>query len=180
MTLTNPTIADDAIQAYLDAEFDSFGEPGERDVEDSRIMVVDDDERIATLMSRVLERDGFRHVTTAGDGQRAVDIVLDRPPDVVVLDVHLPRLDGFEVLREILRHDAQIGRVTGVVAVSGDASPDTCQTMLWAGADDFIPRPFANAEFALRVRRIAERTRALRRAMGYAQLLDGHLPDAPS
>ena len=104
--------------------------------------------------------------------------MFDHPPDVVVLDVHLPRLDGFEVLREIVRHDGEVGRVTGVVAVSGDATPVTCQTMLSAGADDFISRPFENGEFALRVRRIAHRTRALRRALGYARLLEGHLRDA--
>ena len=174
MTLLNlhaPQWVDDD----LEYELDPLAESLELGVEDSRIMVVDDDPRVALLMSRLLERDGFRHVLIVGDGQQAVDTVLDHPPDVVVLDVHLPRLDGFEVLREIVRHDGDIGRVTGVIAVSGDADPVTCQTMLSAGADDFIPRPFENGEFALRVRRIAHRTRALRRALGYARLLEGHL-----
>jgi len=49
--------------------------------------------------------------------------------------------------------------------------------MMNAGADDFISRPFESGEFALRVRRIAHRTRALRRALGYARLLEGHLRD---
>jgi CheY-like chemotaxis protein len=176
MTLLN-LHAPEWFEDDLEYELDPLAESLELGVEDSRIMVVDDDPRVALLMSRLLERDGFRHVLTVADGQQAVNTVLDHPPDVVVLDVHLPRLDGFEVLREIVRHDGDIGRVTGVVAVSGDADPVTCQTMLSAGADDFIARPFENGEFALRVRRIAHRTRALRRALGYARLLDGHLRD---
>jgi DNA-binding response OmpR family regulator len=175
MTLANATTHLEITDDGLDDEFDGLVETLEPVVEDSRILVVDDDARMAILMCRLLERDGFRHVVAAGDGQRALEILFDHPPDVVVLDVHLPRLDGFEVLREILRHDLEIGRVTGIVATSGDTAPSTCQTMLWAGADDFISRPFANAEFALRVRRIAQRTRALRRALGHARLLEGRL-----
>ncbi len=177
MTLLNVDTDLSSVEDTLEDELDPNADSLELRVEDSRIMVVDDDPRVALLMSRLLEREGFRHVVTVEDGRRAVDIVLDHPPDVVVLDVHLPGLDGFEVLREIVRHDGVIGRVTGVVAVSGDASPTTCQTMLCAGADDFISRPFANGEFALRVRQIAHRTRSLRRALGYVRLLDGNLHD---
>jgi DNA-binding response OmpR family regulator len=166
------------IEESVEDELDPLSDSLELRVDDSRIMIVDDEARVALLMSRLLERDGFRHIVTVDDGQKAVDAIFDRPPDVVVLDVHLPRLDGFEVLREIVRHDREIGRVTGVLAVSGDVDPDTCQTMLDAGADDFISRPFENGEFALRVRRIAHRTRALRRALGYVRLLEGRLHDA--
>lgn len=174
MTAANIMAVADVLDDYVDTDFD------ERDyvevtVEDSRIMVVDDDAGVATLMCRLLERDGFRHVVTVGDGHRALEIVLEHAPDIVVLDVHLPRLDGFEVLHEILRHDVETGRVTGVLAVSGDAAPKTCQTMLWAGADDFIARPFASADFALRVRRIAQRTRTLRQAMGHTRLLEARV-----
>jgi DNA-binding response OmpR family regulator len=178
MTLLNVHTSLASVADELEDEFDSTADSLELSVEDSRIMVVDDDPSVALLMSRLLEREGFRHVVTVGDGQRAVDTVFDHPPDVVVLDVHIPRLDGFEVLRELVRHDGEVGRVSGVVAVSGDANPNTCQTMLNAGADDFIARPFENGEFALRVRRIAHRTRALRRALGYARLLEGGLRDA--
>jgi DNA-binding response OmpR family regulator len=174
MTLLNVNTRP-SMEDMLGDEFDSVAESLERAVEDSRIMVVDDDAGVARLMARLLQRDGFRHVLTVEDGERAIGIVFDHPPDVVVLDVHLPRLDGLEVMREIVRHDGVIGRVTGVIAVSGDISPDTCQTMLDAGADDFITRPFEPGEFAARVRQIAHKTRSLRRALGYARLLEGHL-----
>jgi len=114
MTLLNLHTRPYPIEDDLENELDSFGESLELAVDDTRIMVVDDDPRVALLMSRLLEREGFRHVVTVGDGQKAVDTVFDHPPDIVVLDVHLPRLDGFEVLREIVRHDGEVGTVTGV------------------------------------------------------------------
>ncbi len=169
------TDEDDGLEDDLGATVESL----ELGVEDSRILVVDDDPRVALLMTRLLERDGFRRLATVGDGKHAVDIVLDDPPDLVVLDVHIPGLDGFEVLREIIRNDNEVGRVTGIIGVSGDVTPTVCQEMLMAGADDFIGRPFQSGEFALRVRTIAHRTRALRRAVGYARLLEGRLGEPP-
>ncbi|MGO9874704.1 MAG: two-component system response regulator [Acidimicrobiia bacterium] len=146
-------------------------------VEDGRVLIVDDDPHAAKLMRRLIEREGFTHVAAVGDGRRALDMIMDHPPDVVVLDAHLPQVDGFAVLREIVRSDERTGRPTGVLGISGDATPATGQSMLWAGADDFIPRPFEAAEFTLRVRRIATRTRSLRRALSYSQFLEGRIHD---
>ena len=147
------------IEDTLEGELEPFSDSLELAVEDSRIMVVDDDDRVAILMARLLERDGFRHIVTVADGQQAVDTEFNRPPDVVVLDVHIPRLDGFEVLREIVRHDGEVGRVTGVIAVSGDASPNTCQ--------DRPPDPGAAPGARLRA---APRRRAPRRIAPLPQL----------
>jgi DNA-binding response OmpR family regulator len=144
----------------------------EEPVEDGRILVVDDDPNAATLMRRLIERDGFSSVATAGDGLRALDMMREHPPHVVVLDVHLPHVDGYAVLREIVRSDEHTGHPTGVLAVSGDPTPSTAQAMLWAGADDFLPRPFDSAEFTMRVRRLADRTRSLRGALAYTQFLE--------
>lgn len=179
MTLLNLDMRIPSTEDGLEDDMGPSVESLELGVEDSRILVVDDDPRVALLMTRLLERDGFRHLATVGDGMQAVDTVLDHPPDVVVLDVHIPGLDGFEVMREIIRHDNEVGRVTGIVGVSGDVTPTVCEEMLSAGADDFIARPFQNGEFALRVRTIAHRTRALRRAVGYARLLEGRLGEPP-
>ena len=94
-----------------------------------------------------------------------------------MLDVHLPQLDGFEVLREIVRSDERTGRPTGVLGVSGDPTATTAESMLWAGADDFMPRPFEGPEFMARVRRLANRTRSLRGALAYSQFLEHCDPD---
>lgn len=166
MTLTDASTGDEAVPV------------GEHlPVEESRILVVDDDAHAAVLMRRLIEREGFSRVETASDGRRALAMIADRPPDVVVLDVHLPEVDGFEVLRQIVRRDELTGRPTGVLGVSGDPSANTAESMMWAGADDFIPRPFEGPEFMARVRRLANRTRSLRTALAYSHFLEHCDPD---
>jgi DNA-binding response OmpR family regulator len=145
---------------------------GARSVEDARILIVDDDPTAAHLMTRLLERDGFWRVVSTGGGWRALAMLLQDPPDVMILDVHMPDLDGIQVLHEMQRVERRAHTVTGVLAVSGDASAATCDAMLEAGADDFVLRPFAGAEFALRVRRLAHASRELRRTVNYVDFLE--------
>ena len=145
---------------------------GGRSVEDARILIVDDDPTAAHLMMRLLERDGFSHLVSTGGGWRALAMVLQHPPDVMILDVHMPDLDGIQVLREMQRVEQRAHTVTGVLAVSGDAAAATCEAMLEAGADDFVLRPFAGAEFSLRVRRLAHASRQLRRTVNYVDFLE--------
>jgi len=155
-----------------DERWDDLSTSPDAPLEEGRILVVDDDPTAVTLMRHLIEREGFTRVATAADGRQALDRIRQSPPDVVVLDVHLPELDGLEVLREIVRSDERTGRPTGVLGVSGDIAATTAQSMLWAGADDLIPRPFTSAEFTLRVRRLATRTRSLRRALAYSRFLE--------
>jgi CheY-like chemotaxis protein len=155
-----------------DDRWDDLATSPDAPVEEGRILVVDDDPTAVTLMCHLIEREGFTRVTTAADGRQALDRIREHPPDVVVLDVHLPGLDGLEVLREIVRSDERTGRPTGVLGVSGDVAATTAESMLWAGADDFIPRPFTSTEFTLRVRRLASRTRSMRRALVYSRFLE--------
>jgi DNA-binding response OmpR family regulator len=177
MTFAQLAVPNDGYRFAEDDEVDDLDLRPETRVEEGQILVVDDDSNAAAFMRRLIERDGFLRVITAGDGRRALELLIDHPPDVVVLDVHLPQVDGFEVLREIVRSDERSGRPTGVLAVSGDPSSETCQSMLWAGADDFIPRPFPSAEFTMRVRRVANRTQALRRALAYSRFLERRIDD---
>ena len=161
--------------AETDEIEDFLGLPAELPVEASRILVVEDDPTAAEYMRRLIEREGFSNVVAVGDGRGALDKMTKHPPDVVVLDVHLPGVDGFVVLREIARSDGHTGRPTGVLAISGDATAATCQSMLWSGADDFISKPFSGAEFSLRVRCLANRTRSLRRALAYSRFLESRI-----
>jgi DNA-binding response OmpR family regulator len=136
----------------------------ERVLELARILVVDDDEQAAMLVRTRLERYGFRHVQTTQDPERAVSLTSERLPDVLVLDVHMPQLDGLGVLREIQRRETARMR-PGIVALSGDASPATRRAMLAGGADDFILRPCPGPELARRVARVAQRIWGERRAL---------------
>jgi DNA-binding response OmpR family regulator len=153
--------ADGAIANHID-----------RTVEDARILIVDDDPTAARLMMRLLERDGFWRIVSTGGGWRALAMLLQHPPDVMILDVHMPDLDGIQVLREMEQVERRTHSVTGVLAVSGDHSAATCESMLRAGADDFVLRPFAGTEFALRVRRLAHATRELRKTVSYVGFLE--------
>ncbi len=161
-----------------DADIDRhLSEDDDDGLDDARILIVDDDATAACLMQRLLERDGFRRVASVGDGRQALAAMLEHPPEVVVLDVHMPHVDGFAMLREMLSGEERINAVTGVLAVSGDHSPASCRAMLCGGADDYLTRPFDGTEFALRVRRLAHVTRELRRTLRYVGVLESRIRD---
>jgi two-component system, OmpR family, alkaline phosphatase synthesis response regulator PhoP len=120
----------------------------------SRILVVDDERPILDLVRGYLEREGFT-VSTAEDGPAAIERVRTERPDVVVLDVMLPGLDGFEVLRQmrtfsdayVLMLTARGEEVDRVVGLS-------------VGADDYLVKPFSPRELVARVKVLLRRPRA--------------------
>jgi len=102
-----------------------------------RIMVVDDDATLADVVGRYLVRDGHQ-VECCGDGFEALRRIADEPPDLVVLDLMLPGMDGLEICRR-LRADRVVGFETG--------------------ADDYVTKPFSPRELALRVKSVLRRAR---------------------
>jgi two-component system, OmpR family, response regulator MprA len=120
----------------------------------ARVLVVEDDRRIAAFLDRALVRAGFR-VDLASDGAAALAAAAEAPPDVVVLDVMLPGLDGLEVARR-LRADSG---VPILMLTARDGVGDRVQG-LDAGADDYLAKPFALEELLARLRALL-RGRAL-------------------
>jgi two-component system response regulator MprA len=116
------------------------------------ILVVDDDEPIAAALRRALEYEGFR-VSVARDGFSALEQARRQPPDLVVLDVMLPGLDGITVC-ERLRADASGALV--LMLTARDAMSDRVRG-LDAGADDYLVKPFAYEELLARVRALLRR-----------------------
>ena len=118
-----------------------------------RILVVEDDRKVASFIRKGLEEEGHA-VELAGDGAEAIDRVADGSPwDLVVLDVMLPKRDGFSVLKT-LREDGLTAPV--LMLTARDAVGDRV-TGLDLGADDYLTKPFAFEEFLARVRALLRR-----------------------
>jgi len=119
-----------------------------------RILVVDDDPKILSLMRRGLSFAGYT-VDLAEDGETALNIARDRAPDLVVLDVMLPGLDGIEVCRRLRAGDASLPIL---MLTAKDRVPDRVAG-LDAGADDYLVKPFAFDELLARIRALLRRSR---------------------
>jgi two-component system OmpR family response regulator len=120
----------------------------------ARVLVVDDEDSITQLVSTVLRYEGF-DVQTAADGTAAVKAARTFRPDLVVLDVMLPDLDGFEVYRRI---EGASARLPVLFLTARDSTEDRVHG-LTLGADDYMGKPFSLEELVARVRAVLRRTR---------------------
>ncbi len=110
------------------------------------VMVVDDDKDIQRIVSRALELEGF-DVVIAGDGNSALTLLEERKPKLVILDITMPRLDGYSVIKAIRKHhDTPIIMLTARVEIS------SLEKALNLGADDYIKKPFSTKVLVARVR----------------------------
>ncbi len=116
-----------------------------------RILVVDDEERMVRFIRMNLEHDGFQ-VMEAFNGRQAVD-KLREPPDLILLDVMMPDIDGFEVLETV----REVSNVP-VIMLTAKGEEDDRVRGLELGADDYITKPFSPRELVSRVRAVLRRT----------------------
>jgi two-component system OmpR family response regulator len=119
----------------------------------ARVLVVDDEPSITDTIATALSYEGFQ-IATAADGRSALDLIADFRPDLVVLDVMLPDVDGMSIARR-LRSD---GVDTPILFVTARDAPSDRVEGLTAGADDYVTKPFTLAEVIARVRAILRRT----------------------
>ena len=117
------------------------------------VLVVDDEPTIAEVVSRYLERAGYR-TRTAGDGARALAMIGSQRPDLVVLDLMLPGIDGLEVMRR-LRHADQ--EPIGVILLTAKGEEADRVIGLRLGADDYVVKPFSPLELVARVDAVLRR-----------------------
>lgn len=129
----------------------------------ARILVVDDDEANVDLLRRVLEPQGYTHLRTTSNSLEAPDIFEEFRPDLVLLDLWMPGMDGFELM-EVLRERTPDGAYIPFLVLTSDGSQDAKRRALAGGAKDFLPKPLSPAEVRLRVRNLLE-TRFLHRAL---------------
>ncbi|MGE3288339.1 MAG: response regulator transcription factor [Pseudonocardia sp.] len=134
-------------------------------------LVVDDDVTVRDVVTRYLDRAGYR-VDVAGDGEQALRCVAVRMPDIVVLDLMLPRLGGLEVCRR-LRRD---GLGVPIVMLTALGEEEDRVLGLELGADDYVTKPFSPRELVLRVGSVLRRHREVpARDSGAGPVVDGEL-----
>jgi len=134
-----------------------------------RVLVVDDDVKTVELVKLYLNRDGYR-VLTAFDGVEALRLARESHPDLIVLDLMLPGIDGLQVC-EALRHESDVP----IIMLTAKTTEQDRLTGLDLGADDYVTKPFSPRELAARVRAVLRRfpEEALRR--GPEKIKDGEL-----
>jgi len=134
-----------------------------------RILVVDDDAKTVELVKLYLNRDGY-HVLTAYDGVEALRLAREGHPDLIVLDLMLPGLDGLEVCRT-LRAESDVP----IIMLTAKTTEQDRLTGLNLGADDYVTKPFSPRELAARVRAVLRRLPEEMLKRGPAEITQGEL-----
>ncbi len=134
-----------------------------------KVLIVDDDAKIVELVKLYLNRDGYG-VITAYDGTTALKLARESHPDLIVLDIMLPGIDGLEICH-ILRQESAVP----IVLLTARTTEQDRILGLDMGADDYIIKPFSPKELAARVRAVFRRTAADAQDMGPQELKFGKL-----
>ena len=124
-----------------------------------KILIADDDPDILQFVRVNLELEGFE-VDTAADGREALSKVIEQPPDLVLLDIMMPEMDGLSALRRMRAHPAAAN--TSVILLTARALPDDRVSGLELGADDYVTKPFDVSELMARVKAVLRRSQAMR------------------
>jgi len=129
-----------------------------------KILIADDRPDNITLLARYLENEGFSNVT-AMDGVETLEKIRDEQPDLILLDINMPKKDGFTVLKEI-RADSNARHIPVIILTAARIGPTDVQSGLDLGADDYVTKPFDRRELMARIRtklRVKEAEEAIRR-----------------
>lgn len=134
-----------------------------------KILVVDDEVSLQETLTYKLQKEGYL-VEVAGDGLTALELIRSTNPDLVILDVMLPGMDGFEVCRTLRQE-------TNIPVLMLTARDDEIDRVvgLEVGADDYLPKPFSMRELIARVKALLRRVRLIREEVG-AAAQEGNLP----
>ncbi len=141
----------------------------------AKILVVDDEPANTILLESLLKRWGYRNVTVTNDATRALPLCESLEPDVLMLDLHMPKIDGFEIM------EALPGPVNGVrmpvIVLTADASRETKRRALAIGAHDLVTKPFDIDEVSLRVRNLLYTRQLELGARDHRQLLESRVAE---
>ena len=126
---------------------------------EANILVVDDQEANVRLLERILQRAGYSNVATTTDPRLVLGLYAQFEPDLIVLDLVMPHMDGFEIMEELGKRVPE-GTYLPILVLTADVTPQARQRALSMGARDFLTKPFDHDEALLRIRNLLE-TRSL-------------------
>ena len=126
---------------------------------EKKIMIIENDKDLAELIKYNLEKMGLQ-VIEAENGEKGLDLARTHNPDLIILDLMLPKIDGFEVLK-ILKEDKSISEIP-VMILSAKVSPSAIIKGFHSGALDYIPKPFSVGELVLKIKNILEKGREVK------------------
>jgi DNA-binding response OmpR family regulator len=139
-----------------------------------KILVVDDEQQVRDLLNTFLKREGYE-VVVASNGEEAIELAEAENPQLILLDVVMPGLDGIETCRKLKSQET----TKSIPVIISTAFRDTLGEALEAGADDFLTKPFHLLEVAIRVKsilRVQHLSDELDRAVAYTMELQKNLP----
>jgi putative two-component system response regulator len=120
----------------------------------ARILVVDDEAANVEILRRILSRAGFTHVEATTDPRLVTDLYIEQRPDLILLDLHMPHMDGLEVMQRL--NDIAEASYLPILILSADLTPHARREALSRGAKDFVGKPFMQDELLLRIRTLLE------------------------
>lgn len=120
-----------------------------------RILAIDDEEANVLLLRSVLEREGYTDIHCLTDPKKAMRAYIDLQPDIVLLDLMMPGIDGFELLESFSRHD-RAEEFRPILVLTADTTLQARRRALSLGAKDFVAKPFDVIEVGLRIANLLE------------------------
>lgn len=119
------------------------------------ILAIDDEEANVLLLHNLLQREGYKHIHCLTDSSKALQTYIDVEPDIVLLDLMMPEVDGFQLLEAFSRHDSA-SEFRPVLVLTADTTIQARRKALALGAKDFVAKPFDVIEVGLRISNLLE------------------------
>lgn len=124
-------------------------------LQNAKILIIDDEPANVRLLERILQQEGFVSLESATDPRQALPLYTEFQPDLILLDLHMPHLDGFAVMNQ-LRPRIREGEYLPILVLTADVATDTKLQALSTGASDFLTKPLDHAEVRLRIRNLLQ------------------------
>ena len=120
----------------------------------ARILILDDQKLHSLFLKEVLAHEGYKNILSLMDPLKTIDTCKEFKPDLIILDLLMPHLDGFQVMEQL--HDFRLEHYLPILAVSGDRAANVRLRALQSGATDFLNKPFENIEIIVKIRNMIE------------------------